>query len=224
MDFSEECSGVFPETDSRQIEKAADLLRSGGVVAFPTETGYGLGASVFRETGRFNNKGLEKIYAIKQRPSHKPLLVLADSIDMLGMVSDHALEGVAALLVSKFWPGPLTLLFRSAPGLPWPLCGDTGKVGVRISSHPWATALVRAVGFPVTATSANLSGMDMALAPADVERQLVSPAPDMILDAGVISGGLPSTIVDCAMSPPVLVRRGMIDRTRLVMAGVECGQ
>lgn len=209
----------FPEVHTERINKAAQILRSGGVAAFPTETGYGLGASIFIKD-KFNRKGLEYIYEIKHRSFHKPLLILVNSVDMLVNLSKGDFAGVARALADRFWPGPLTMLLKAEQDLPWPLCGDTGKIGVRISSHPWAGALVEAAGAPVTATSANVAGMEMALTPAEVKRQLVSPGPDMILDGGPVEGGLPSTIVDCTTSPPIQVRKGMVALSELAEFGV----
>jgi L-threonylcarbamoyladenylate synthase len=199
--------------DEGEMRRAADLLRSGGVVAFPTETGYGLGAAVLIPdmSGSYNMAGLERIYRIKQRPEEKPLLVLVDSTDMLQGVTGRSLGECEAGLAGQYWPGPLTILTETAKALPWPLCGDTGRIGVRISSHPVATGLVEAVGVPVTATSANLSGHDMALSPDEVIRQFSGNAPDMILDGGKIDGGVPSTIVDCSQSPPAIVRHGAVE-------------
>lgn len=204
----------FPEIDRGKITKASDILRAGGVVAFPTETGYGLGASVFLTEGskNYNIKGLERIYAIKHRPSNKPLLVLVDSIKMLERLMAGRLEGDSLNLAKQFWPGPVTLLLRALPDLPWALTGNTGKVGTRISSHPWAMALVKETGSPITATSANITGMEMALSAHQVRKQLLSPPPDMILDGGYVDGGgIPSTIVDCTTKHITVIRKGIID-------------
>ena len=175
--------------DLQAVSKAAEILNRGGVVAFPTETSYGLGASVD------NADALQRIYEIKKRPRGKPLLVLIDSVARLdGLVS--SIPPAARRLMDHFWPGPLTILFPAASGLAWPLHGGTGKIGVRISSNPWAQALVEKLGRPVTATSANLSGLPPAADAREVERQLASPAPDFILNGGILSHGTCSTIVD----------------------------
>ena len=189
--------------DRDLIQKAARIVQRGGVVAFPTETSYGLGASV----GRIN--ALEQIYAVKKRPQDKPLLVLiSDVTELVQLVSRVPLPAVE--LIKRFWPGPLTMLFPARPGLPWPLCADTGKVGIRISSHPWAQSLVKTVGNPMTATSANLSGYPATYTAEEVAHQLQSPCPDYILDGGHTSGSASSTILDVCTDPPHIVRIGAI--------------
>ncbi len=175
--------------DPAAVEQAAEVLRHGGVVAFPTETSYGLGAVVD------NVRALEYIYEIKKRPQDKPLLVLVDSVERMdGLVSN--ISHAARKLMDHFWPGPLTILFPAAPGLAWPLHCGTGKIGIRISSNPWAQALVEKLGRPVTATSANVSGMPPAADAQEVAEQLAHPGPDFILDGGPLSHGASSTIVD----------------------------
>ncbi len=189
--------------DKDLIERAARILREGGVVAFPTETSYGLGASIR------NLEALERIYKIKRRPKDKPLLVLIPDISHLELLAAEIPE-VVKPLAERFWPGPLTLIFRAKPDLPWPLCASTGKVGVRISSNPWAKALLEAVGHPITATSANVSGAPPATTAQEVAEALKDPAPDMILDGGRVPGMPPSTILDVSVDPPRLLRVGVI--------------
>ncbi len=182
-----------PETDpeqvnSGQIKRAAATLEAGGVVAFPTETSYGLGALADHEAA------LNRIYEIKKRPADKPLLVIISAIKQLsGLASE--IPPVSEILMEKFWPGPLTILFPAVPGLPWPLHCGTGKVGVRISDNPWALELCKATGRPVTATSANLSGHPPAVSAREVQEQLSNPAPDFVLDGGSLLEGTCSTIV-----------------------------
>ena len=197
--------------DMPSVRRAAEVLRCGGVVAFPTETSYGLGAAVD------DLQALERIYEIKKRPQDKPLLVLVDSPERLSGLAD-SIPPAAARLMEHFWPGPLTILFPAVPGLSWPLHCGTGKVGIRISSNPWAQALVEELGRPLTATSANVSGMAPASDAREVEEQLRSPAPDFILDGGELVPGTCSTIVDvtgteaaAGLPGPVrIVRRGVI--------------
>lgn len=186
-----------------RVEEAARFLRAGGVVAFPTETSYGLAASIL------SLPALERIFRMKRRPSEKPLLVLVSRVPELMGLTDVIPEE-AIPLMDRFWPGPLTILFPALPDLPWPLAGPTGKIGVRISSHPLAQALVTAVGSPITATSANLSGLAPACDPEEIRRQFAGDPPDAILDGGRTTGGPPSTIVDATTSPVLIVRVGAI--------------
>ncbi len=182
--------------DTQAVSQAAEVLRQGGVVAFPTETSYGLGA------GADHPQALKHIYEIKKRPADKPLLVLIDHIGDLSSIVD-SVPDMAKRLMDRFWPGPLTILFPVARGLAYPLHCGTGKIGVRISSNPWATALVHAAGRPITATSANVSGSSAAVSAEEVRRQLVSPAPDFVLDGGRLASGACSTIVDVTDTTPV---------------------
>nr|HDM99835.1 threonylcarbamoyl-AMP synthase [Deltaproteobacteria bacterium] len=191
-------------TDHALIQQAADIMRKGGVVAFPTETSYGLGASIKQVYA------LERIYIIKKRPRYKPLLILISNIsDLIHLV--RQVPATAVVLMERFWPGPLTLLLPAKPGLPWPLCANTGKVGVRISSHSWAHSLVTALGSPMTATSANISKYPAACNAEEIKDQLRAPPPDYILDGGPTSGGAPSTIVDVCTEPFKIIREGIID-------------
>jgi len=198
----EKLPGTAPHR--RLVLRAAEILKQGGVVAYPTETSYGLGALVSRP------EALERIYRIKNRPEGKPLLVLVAHTGQLDELVER-IPAAALPLIDRFWPGPLTLLFPARPGLPRPLCGDTGKVGIRISAHPWAQALVLASGRPITATSANLSGRVSAVSAQDVASQLRDPLPDFILDGGPTPGGLPSTILDVSGAVPRLVRPGVLN-------------
>jgi len=189
--------------DTQKIGEAAEKIRMGGVVAFPTETGYGLGASILVP------EALERIFSIKKRPSYKPLLVLISQTAELDLlVSD--VPAAAIPLMDRFWPGPLTLLLPARPDIHNLLTADTGKIGVRISSNPWATELIKKAGVPITATSANLSGQEMSYSAQEVASALASCPPDYILDGGVISPGPPSTIVDITQDPPLIVREGAI--------------
>lgn len=189
--------------EAELVRKAAELIRQGGVVAFPTETSYGLGASIR------NPRALERIYEIKKRPRGKPLLVLVPGISSLELLAAHVPE-VVRILAARFWPGPLTLIMRARPGLPRALCAHTGKVGVRVSSHPVAMALVEEVGHPITATSANISGGPAASTAQEVASMLRDPPPDLILDGGRVPGSPPSTILDVSVDPPRLLRIGAI--------------
>jgi len=191
--------------DYALIQRAADIMRKGGVIAFPTETSYGLGASTK------NVYALERIYIIKKRPRYKPLLILISNIsDLIHLVNQVPPSAFA--LMERFWPGPLTLLLPAKPELPWPLCANTDKVGVRISSNSWANSLVTALGGPITATSANLSKHPATCNAEEVKDQLQSPPPDYILDGGPTSGGRPSTIVDVCTEPFKIIREGIIDQ------------
>ncbi len=195
--------------------EAAGLLSQGMVGAIPTETAYGLAASLKKEAA------LERIFSIKKRPRQKPLLLLISDPSMLEELSPLPLSTAAEAIIRTFWPGPVTLLLPARPGLPFEVTGGTGKVGVRISSNHMALDLVRISGFPVTATSANLSGQPPCLSPEEVMKQLSADPPDFILDGGTLPPSPPSTIVDCSGDRPVLVRAGVVTVEELLRAGIR---
>ena len=186
----------------RGVEKAGRLILQGKVVAFPTETFYGLGADAL------DGEALQKIFRVKEREEGKPLLLLiADRAWLPGLVKD--IPSRAEPLMEKFWPGPLTLVFSASAHLSPLLTGNTGRIGLRISSHPTAQALVQAVGRAVTATSANVSGEPGASQAGEVFKSLGQKI-DAILDGGKTTGGLGSTVVDIAGPSPKIVRQGAI--------------
>ncbi len=191
----------------RGIAGASRIILRGGVVAFPSETFYGLGA----DAG--NVRALEKVFQAKGREQHKPLLLLvADRTWVSGLVNE--IPAVAESLMERFWPGPLTLIFEASPRLSPLLTGGTGRVGLRISSHPVAQALVRKVGKAITGTSANLSGQRSASLAAEVLRAMGGGI-DAILDGGQTAGGLGSTLLDVTGERLQIIRRGAIPRSQL---------
>ncbi len=198
----------------RQVQQAAELLKRGKVGSIPTETSYGLAASIRQE------EALLRIFGMKRRLKDKPLLVLISHISMLEQLTETPLPKHLLEIAKRFWPGPVTLLMPALPHLPYPLTGHTGKIGVRISSNTTATRLVEILGHPVTATSANLSGKPPCFSPEEVMRQLEEDPPDFILDGGVLPPGPPSTILDCTVYPPLPVRTGAISREQLIKAGI----
>lgn len=186
-----------------RIRKAALILKKGGVCVIPTETSYGLAASIDEISA------LERIYRIKQRGIEKPLLILVETIEQ-APVNRSDISICARRIMNRFWPGPLTLLLPAEKNLPYPLTGGTDRIGVRIPGHPAAMKLVRAVGRPITATSANISGRDLPKSMEEVKRQLHEVVPDYFLDFGPVPPGSVSTIVDVTVEPPKIVRAGAV--------------
>ena len=200
-------SGKVLKADSRGIEKASQKILEGGVVAFPTETFYGLGADALEL------EALRKVFQIKGREENKPLLLLvADRTWLPGLVKK--IPPVAEQLIERFWPGPLTLVFEASPNLPSILTAHTGQIGLRISSHPVAQALVQAVGRAITATSANVTGHPSASLAREVFQTLGKQV-DAILDGGKTAGGLGSTVLDVCGVLPKILRQGAVSRTEL---------
>lgn len=184
-----------------QIEKGVRILKNGGVIAFPTDTVYGLGADAF------NLRAVERIYKIKNRPSHLPFPLLIADISQLNIVAQPAC-GIALLLARRFWPGGLTLVLPKAISLPSYLAkGST--VAVRIPNHSICLSLIRGLGAPVIGTSANVSGNPPALT-ADEVRQQLGDKVDLIIDGGRCSGSVESTIVDATGELPLILRQGII--------------
>jgi L-threonylcarbamoyladenylate synthase len=184
------------------LRKALAILESGGVIAYPTETFYGLGA----DAG--NEKAVEKIYAIKGRTFTKPLpLIIGDRKDLDRYV--ELVPETARILMTVFWPGALTLVFEASQFVLPRLMGGTGKIGIRLSSHPIASRLSGMLSRPVTATSANLSGEKECSSAYDIPEALRNRV-DAIIDGGQTPGGLGSTIVDVTTDPPSLLRAGVI--------------
>lgn len=184
------------------IREAARVLEKGGVVAFPTETYYGLGADPFHEAA------VRRLFEIKDREPAKPIsLVIDDEKRLKDIVK--AVSPEASRLIRRFWPGPLTLVFHSSPRLPAALTGGSATIGVRIPNHPVALELLRAFGRALTATSANHSGQPSAATAEQVEKALGTDL-DLILDAGPTPGGPESTVVDATLYPPRLIRKGPI--------------
>lgn len=184
------------------IRKAADIIKNGGVVIFPTRYLYGLGADAQ------NPDAVERVYQIKQRPLTKPLLILAKQPESLHQLVQHIPKN-ARQLMSRFWPGDITLVFEAKETLLENLTAGTGKIGVRLPQHPVAVALTNAVQSPITATSANLAGLGGCSRTADLD-PLITDKVDLILDAGTLKGGSGSTIVDVTLDPPVVLREGAV--------------
>ncbi len=185
------------------LDAAVATLRGGGVVAFPTETYYGL--AVDPE----NDLALEKLYRLKRRPPEKAILILVEDIVQLSEIT-RSIPPQFLPLMKKYWPGPLTLIFPAKDTLSQLLTGGSKTVGVRISPHPIAMHLVRGVGKPITATSANISGELPAKSPEEVEKIFGSDI-DYIVDGGETAAGQCSTIVGLQDNALTLVRRGQID-------------
>ncbi|MDH5762443.1 MAG: L-threonylcarbamoyladenylate synthase [Nitrospinota bacterium] len=193
-----------PEASARSIENIQSVLNSGGVIAFPTDTFYGLGADPF------NPESIAKIFRIKQRPADKPLLVLIHSLDQLNSLTDKTTPP-QKLLMNQFWPGPLTLIFKAAPDISKALTGGTGNLGVRLPAHLFTLQLLRALNCPLTAPSANLSGTG-ELRTAEEVASALGDQLDLIVDGGPTAGGKSSTVLDTTTNPPTLLREGALSR------------
>lgn len=184
------------------LDEAVAVLRRGGLVAFPTESFYGLGVDAW------NAHAVARIFRIKGRPESKPLLVLVASVAMAETLV-AAVPPEARDLMARHWPGPLTLVLKAAAGVPPALTAGTDTVGVRMPDHPVALGLVETAGFPVTAPSANPSGAAPPTVAVAVHRYFEGQV-DLVLDGGPTAGGVGSTIVDCTVWPPRVLRHGPV--------------
>jgi L-threonylcarbamoyladenylate synthase len=193
------------------LETAARLLRARGLVAFPTETFYGLGADALDEAA------VARVFQAKGRPADKPLLVLVDSLEMVDRVAGD-IPVLARRLMARYWPGALTLVLRAHAELPPALTAGTGTIGVRLSGHPVARALVSALQGPITAPSANPHGQASPRTAAEVIAGLEDRV-DLVLDGGATPGGPASTLLDLTRTPPVVLRAGAVAPDREDLGG-----
>jgi L-threonylcarbamoyladenylate synthase len=188
--------------EAYKISRAAAMLRNGGLVAFPTETVYGLGANAL------DASAVAGIFAAKGRPSHNPLIVhvadVADAVHLAGAWPD-----LAGRLAARFWPGPLTLVVPTSARLPDLVTAGGPTVALRVPAHPVALALLLATGRPLAAPSANRSSSLSPTRAEHVQHSLGGRIP-LILDAGPTPGGLESTVLDMTTTPPCLLRPGLI--------------
>src|SRR5208283_4831001 len=204
-------SVMLQVADRAEIDRAAHLLRAGGLVAFPTETVYGLGANAL------DAEAVARIYAVKGRPGTSPLIVHVASIDMAQSLVANWPEN-ANRLARRFWPGPLTLVLEkqleNQPAIPAIVTAGLPTVGLRMPAHPIALALIRAAGVPLAAPSANRFG-ELSPTTADHVRRSLGSDVDFILDGGPCQVGIESTVLSLTEPKPILFRPGGISRTEL---------
>jgi L-threonylcarbamoyladenylate synthase len=197
---------VIAITNHNSLKRAIQVLKKGGLVAFPTDTVYGVGALAFEV------RSIERLYEAKTRKNKLPLPILIADPEQLGMVSKN-LTTIALILAKQFWPGPLTLIIERNPDLPQDMSG-TSTVGVRVPDHKFARELFMSVG-PCAVTSANLSGKPSAVKPEEVLRDLDGRI-DLLVDGGPTTGQVPSTVVDCTGEIPLILRKGPITEDQIL--------
>ena len=195
----------------RQVDKGVSVLSRGGVIAFPTDTVYGLGAS-----GR-DFMAVERVYEVKERPRDMPLPLLLGAISQIGEVAG-TVSPLAWRLAEKLLPGALTLVLPKSASVLDVITAGGHTVAVRVSAHPVPLALIDGLGAPLLGTSANLSGRPSALEAAEVYAQF-GDGIDLVIDGGRCPGGLESTIVDLTGELPVVLREGAIALSELERAG-----
>lgn len=196
------------EADAGLLRELAAALREGAVAAYPTETFYALGAAAF------SKRPVSRIYRLKGRPADKSLPVVAPDLDMVGELAAFLPDGFVPL-AGEFWPGPLTLVLPASPAVPDFLAGPGRTIAVRVPPLAWLRNLVRELGEPLTATSANLTGEPALADPDEVEARFAGRI-ELVVDAGPAPGGRPSTIVDLASGTPRVLREGTIPAARVL--------
>jgi L-threonylcarbamoyladenylate synthase len=198
------------------LAEAVAVLKGGGLVAYPSDTVYGLGAAAS------NERAVARVFAVKGRLSEKALsLLLADVEDMGPLCGE--VPPSARLLAERFWPGPLTLVLRRSPSFRSAALGSGDSVALRVPDHFFLRQLIRALGEPITGTSANRSGRPSCRSAREVQRQLGGVL-DLIIDGGPSRGGQESTVVDITTQPPTIVRQGAVSQGEIERAiGRETG-
>jgi L-threonylcarbamoyladenylate synthase len=200
--------GIDPSDPEEEVLRTiAGILAVDGVMAYPTETFYGLGAILF------SRKAVRRVFRLKARNAGKPLSLIVSDIDMIERIAAEP-PPVFRLLAGEFWPGPLTLVLKAAASFPAALAGPGHTVALRIPPVAWLRGLVAEIGLPITATSANVSGEMEVKDPAEVVR-LFGGKVDVIVDGGPTPGGLPSTIVDISGDRPRVLREGAVPASAL---------
>jgi len=197
----------LPPDIKKQVEKGISILKQGGIVAFPTDTVYGLGACAT------NQQAVERVYQVKGRPQDMALPLLLARVSQIGEVAEPV-PRIAWLLANKFLPGALTLVLPRSNSVPDIVTAGGITVAVRIPAHPIPVALIEGLGAPVIGTSANLSGKPSALTADEVYSQFGNKI-DLIIDGGRCPGGRESTVVDATGETPAVLREGAIAREEL---------
>ena len=191
----------------QNINQAADIIQNGGLIAYPTETVYGLGADPY------NAEAIQKIFIAKGRAEDKGIILLIRGVDDLSRLV-RAVSPMAQMLIEAFWPGPLTLVFRANPDLSHALLGGRDTIALRHSSSPIATQLLTALGGPLTSTSANRSAEPPARSASEVQNALGEHL-DLILDGGPSDSTIPSTLVDVSTERTIFLREGAVSVHKL---------
>lgn len=193
--------------ESDKIETIVNILREGGIVVYPTDTFYGLGANSYL------TDAVKKIYTLKRRERLKPIPVVVSDLDMAeDITTDRPL--IFQEITKRFWPGPLTIVLKASSKIPEEVQSPAESIGIRCPDLPWLRELIRQGRFPLTATSANLSGQTEITDP-NVIKESFSGKVDLIVDGGNSPGGLPSTVVDLTGERPRIIREGALPSSKM---------
>jgi L-threonylcarbamoyladenylate synthase len=199
--------------EDRPLVLAAEVIQAGGIVVYPTETLYGLGANALHVDA------IQRVRAIKRRDGQKPILVIVPDLESVEpLVGD--LHPAARKFMDAFWPGPLTLVMKASAAVPRELTQGAPTIGIRVPSSSLCLKLLRLCGCPITSTSANISGQLPFHAIPEI-RNALAPGVDLYLDAGRLPDSAPSTVIDVSVSPPRLLRPGAVSTERLLAVAPE---
>jgi len=190
-----------------KIKMVAKALKEEGMIAYPTDTFYGLGASCFSE------KAIQRIYCLKKREPTKPISIIISDINMVRDITKN-IPSLFWKIAGEFWPGPLTFVLKASSALPVSLLGPGDSIGIRQPALLWIRELVEKTAFPITATSANISG-EKEIADPETIRDSFCGLVDIIVDGGETSGILPSTVIDLTSAKPAIIREGAVFRSAL---------
>ena len=203
------------EVEESTLVAAFDVIRTGGVIVYPTETLYGIGADAT------NSAAVRKVLQVKKRKDTKPILVIVHSVEILQLLVAE-IPASAERLMTEFWPGPLTLVFKALREIPEEVTQGSGTVGARIPSNAFCLELLRRCNCPLTSTSANISGEPIHRTIDEIKKAL-DEGIDLFIDAGVLPESKPSTVVSVVPENPKLIREGVIsfDSLRKVVPTIE---
>ncbi len=193
--------------DADKLRTAADIITGGGIVAFPTETVYGLGANAF------DTKAVEKIFKAKGRPQDNPLILHISEFEDIGKLTEE-IPQIAEKLAAAFWPGPMTLVMKKSRLVPYNATAGLDTVAIRMPAHPVAAALIKLAGVPIAAPSANISGAPSPTNADHVLRDLDGRI-DAVIDSGSTHIGLESTVIDITSNRPIILRPGAVTREQV---------
>jgi L-threonylcarbamoyladenylate synthase len=191
----------------QQVKKAIHILKKGGIVAYPTDTVYGLGANALDEAA------VRRVFAAKRRPHHLAIPILLASISQIDEVA-RDIPITAWRLAERFLPGGLTLVLYKSPAIPDAVTAGDNKIAVRVPAHPIPIALIEGIGDPITGTSANLSGNPNPVTAEEVRLQLGEHV-DLIIDGGRCQGEVASTVIDLTGEHPMILREGIVSREEI---------
>ncbi|MCK4592131.1 threonylcarbamoyl-AMP synthase [Candidatus Parcubacteria bacterium] len=199
--------------NKNQIEKVlnavAGILRSGGVIIYPTDTLYGFGANAFDENA------ILKVQKIKKQDRNKPISVIVKDIKMARKIA--CIDSKVEKILERIWPGPITVVLRKKDIIPYVLTGNGETIAIRIPDNEFISALMKKIDFPITATSANISGEKNLLKPSEIVEKFKNgkPNPDLFINAGNIKNPIASTIIDLTTPAPKIIRTGIVGKDKI---------